>query len=140
MHGDFGPHNCLFSADGDVMAVLDWEIATLGDPLADFAYSVNAWVEPGDAGVYGADPPTALPGFPTRDDLIERYAARTGRDLSGLAFYRSFNSWKTACILHGVYARYMAGQKSTEGVDLEMLFARIGLSLDAASERAKEIA
>ena len=59
---------------------------------------------------------------------------------SGLAFYRSFNSWKTACILHGVYARYMAGQKSTEGVDLEMLFARIGLSLDAASERAKEIA
>ena len=139
VHGDYGPHNSLFSRDGEVIAVLDWEIATLGDPLADFAYSINAWVEPGDAGVYGADPPTALPGFPSRDDLIDRYAAATGADLSGLDYYRAFNSFKTACILHGVYARYRAGQKSTEGVDLDSLFARIGLSLDAAQERAAGI-
>ena len=139
VHGDFGPHNCLFAADGTVTAVLDWEIATLGDPLADMAYSINAWVEPGDAGVYGADPPTALPGFPSRDDLIGRYAAATGADLSNLAYYRAFNSFKTACILHGVYARYLAGQKSTEGVDLPMLFARIGLSLDNAEALAAGI-
>lgn len=139
VHGDFGPHNCLFTADGQVSAVLDWEIATLGDPLADFAYSINAWVEPGDAGVYGADPPTALPGFPSRAELIERYAAATGADLSGLAYYRAFNSWKTACILHGVYARYRAGQKSTEGVDLDSLFSRIGASLDAAAAMADQI-
>jgi aminoglycoside phosphotransferase (APT) family kinase protein len=139
VHGDYGPHNTLFSRSGDVMAVLDWEIATLGDPLADFAYSINAWVEPGDAGVYGADPPTALPGFPSRDEMIGRYAAATGADLSHLAYYRAFNSFKTACILHGVYARYLAGQKSTEGVDLDTLFARIGLSLDAAEERSAEI-
>lgn len=139
VHGDFGPHNCMFATDGQVAAVLDWEIATLGDPLADFAYSINSWVEPGDPGVYGADPPTALPGFPSRDDLIERYAAATGADVSNLAFYRAFNSWKTACILHGVYARYRAGQKSTDGVDVDGLFARIGLSLDAAEERAREI-
>lgn len=136
VHGDYGPHNSLFSSTGDLMAVLDWEIATLGDPLADFAYSLNAWVEPGDPGVYGSDPPTALAGFPSRDDLIARYAAATGADLSELAFYRSFNSFKTACILHGVYARYRAGQKSTEGVDLPMLFARIGLSLDNAAAMA----
>jgi aminoglycoside phosphotransferase (APT) family kinase protein len=139
VHGDYGPHNSLFSQDGEVLAVLDWEIATLGDPLADFAYSLNAWVEPGDAGVYGADPPTALPGFPSRDELIDRYANATGADLSDLPYYRTFNSFKTACILHGVYARYRAGQKSTEGVDVDMLFARIGLSLDAAEERAKGI-
>ncbi len=132
VHGDYGPHNCLFAQTGDLTAVLDWEIATLGDPLADFAYSVNAWVEPGDAGVYGSDPPTALPGFPSRDELIARYAAVTGADMSQITYYRCFNSFKTACILHGVYARYRAGQKSTEGVDLDMLFARIGLSLDAA--------
>ena len=102
--------------------MLDWELASLGDPLADFAYSINAWTEPGDLGVYGADPPTALPGFPSRADLIERYAAITGADLSNLAYYRTFNSWKTGCILHGVYARYRAGQKSTEGVDLEGLY------------------
>jgi aminoglycoside phosphotransferase (APT) family kinase protein len=139
VHGDYGPHNSLFSRDGDVMAVLDWEIATLGDPLADFAYSINAWVEPGDIGVYGADPPTALAGFPSRDELIARYAGATGADLSNLAYYRAFNSFKTACILHGVYARYRAGQKSTEGVDVDMLFARIGFALDAAEQRAAEI-
>jgi aminoglycoside phosphotransferase (APT) family kinase protein len=139
VHGDYGPHNCMFSDSGRVTAVLDWEIATLGDPLADFAYSVNAWVEPGDAGVYGADPPTALPGFPSRAELIARYETATGADLSDLAFYRAFNSFKTACILHGVYARYRAGQKSTEGVDVDMLFARIGLSLDAAEAHAAEI-
>ncbi len=139
VHGDYGPHNAMFSRGGDVTAVLDWEIATLGDSLADFAYSINAWVEPGDAGVYGSDPPTVLAGFPSRDALIGRYAAATGADLSNLAYYRAFNSFKTACILHGVYARYLAGQKSTEGVDLEVLFARIGLSLDAAEARAEEI-
>jgi len=139
VHGDFGPHNCMFSDTGEITAVLDWEIATLGDPLADFAYSINAWVEPGDPGVYGADPPTALPGFPSRDELIARYAAATGADLSDLAFYRAFNAWKTACIIHGVYARYRAGQKSTEGVDVDMLFARIGLSLDVATQHAAAV-
>jgi aminoglycoside phosphotransferase (APT) family kinase protein len=136
VHGDYGPHNCLFARDGSVTAVLDWEIATLGDPLADFAYSINAWVEPGDPGVYGADPPTALPGFPSRAVLMERYAAATGADLSNLGYYRAFNAWKTACILHGVSARYRAGQKSTEGVDLDALYARIGLSIDAAVAHA----
>lgn len=139
VHGDYGPHNSLFSRCGDLVAVLDWEIATLGDPLADFAYSINAWVEPGDAGVYGSDPPTALPGFPSRDEMIARYAAATGADLSDLAFYRTFNSFKTACILHGIYARYLAGQKSAEGVELDVVFARIGLSLDAAEAMSTQI-
>jgi aminoglycoside phosphotransferase (APT) family kinase protein len=139
VHGDFGPHNCMFNASGEVTGVLDWEIATLGDPLADFAYSINAWVEPGDGGVYGADPPTVLPGFPSRDDLIERYASRTGADLSDLPYYRSFNAWKTACILHGVYARYQAGQKSTEGIDVPALYDRFLLSLDRAAEFADGI-
>ena len=76
------------------------------------------------------DPATALPGFPTRAELTARYAATTGADLSNLAYYRAFNSWKTGCILHGVYARYQAGQKSTEGVDLEALRSRVFLALD----------
>jgi aminoglycoside phosphotransferase (APT) family kinase protein len=139
VHGDYGPHNCLFAATGQLTAVLDWEIATLGDPLADFAYSINAWVEPGDSLVEGADPPTVLPGFPTRDEMVARYAAATGADLSHLAFYRAFNSLKTALIIQGVYARYRAGKKSTEGVDLPTLFARIDLSLTAAASMAAEL-
>jgi aminoglycoside phosphotransferase (APT) family kinase protein len=132
VHGDFGPHNSLFSRSGDIEAVLDWELASLGDPLADFAYSLNAWTEVGDEGVYGSDPPTSLPGFPTRAELAARYAALTGADLSNLGYYRAFNSWKTACIVHGVYARYQAGQKSTEGVDLDGLRSRVFLAIDAA--------
>ena len=93
--------------------------------------------EPGDVGVYGSDPPTALPGFPSRRELIDRYASATGADLSDLAYYRAFNSWKTGCILIGVFARYRAGQKSSDGVDLDMLFSRIGASIDAAAAMAE---
>jgi aminoglycoside phosphotransferase (APT) family kinase protein len=138
VHGDFGPHNSLFSQAGEIQAVLDWELASLGDPLADFAYSLNAWTEPGDAGVYGSDPPTALPGFPSRAQLIARYAAITGADVSNLSYYRAFNSWKTGCILHGVYARYLAGQKSTEGVDLDGLRARVDIAIATAAAFADE--
>jgi aminoglycoside phosphotransferase (APT) family kinase protein len=139
VHGDYGPHNALFSSGGEVTAVLDWEIATLGDPLADFAYSVNAWVEPGEESFYGEDPPTAAPGFPRRQEIIDRYAAATGADLSNLAYYRAFNAWKLGCILHGVYARYQAGQKSTDGVDVPGLFSRIDLAVSAAAAQADRL-
>jgi aminoglycoside phosphotransferase (APT) family kinase protein len=136
VHGDFGPHNSLFAADGELRAVLDWELATLGDPLADFAYSLNAWVEPGDPGVYGTDAPTVLPGFPRRAELVARYAAATGRDVAtlngGMAYYRAFNYFKTAGILIGVYARYVGGQKSADDVDLPMMLGRVTASVDMA--------
>jgi aminoglycoside phosphotransferase (APT) family kinase protein len=139
VHGDFSPHNNLFSEAGDITAVLDWELATLGDPLADFAYSLNAWVEAGDAGVYGTDPPTALPGFPSRAELCERYATATGADLGRLDYYRAYNYFKTAGILIGVYARYVAGQKSTEGVDLPMILSRAGGSVDLAWDASESL-
>jgi len=132
VHGDYGLHNTLIGADGRVVAVVDWEISTLGDPLADLAYALNQWAEPGDPPGHRAVPPTSLPGFPSRQALAERYAARTGRDLSGLAYYTAFNRWKSACILHGVYARYRAGQKSTEGVDLDAMRQTIGQTLGLA--------
>ncbi len=134
VHGDYGVHNTMVSDDGEIAAVLDWEIATLGDPLADFASALNAWGEAGDPAAVRADAPTARPGFASRDDLVALYADRTGADLSDLAYYRSFNSLKTACIIHGVYARYRRGQKSTEGVDMDALHERIGASIDLAEE------
>lgn len=139
VHGDYGVHNSMISDDGEVVAVLDWEIATLGDPLADFAYALNAWAEASDPTASGGDPPTALPGFDTRDRLMEYYAEQTGADLSNLAYYRAYNSLKTACIIHGVYARYQRGQKSTEGVDLQALYQRIGLSIEFALAHAEGI-
>ncbi|MGI9644110.1 MAG: phosphotransferase family protein [Ilumatobacteraceae bacterium] len=136
VHGDYGVHNTMIGADGEVAAVLDWEIATLGDPLADFAYALNAWTEADDPVAARSDPPTALAGFSSRRELAERYAADTGADLSHLSYYRSFNWLKTACIIHGVYARYRRGQKSVEGVDLEALHDRIGASIDLAEAHA----
>lgn len=134
VHGDFGVHNSMFGADGRVTAVLDWEIGTLGDPLADFAYALNAWVQPDDAPDAHLTSPTTLEGFVDRDALIGYYADRTGADLSQLGYYRGFNSFKTACIIHGVYARYRLGMKSTEGVDMDALHRRIGDSI-ATAER-----
>src|SRR5690606_21163751 len=128
VHGDYGTHNCLVGADGTIAAVVDWEISTLGDPLADLAYALNQWSQPDDAVHLRQSPPTALPGFPTRAALAERYAQRTGRDISHLDYYVCFNRWKSAAIVHGVYARYMAGKKSTEGIDVEELRARVGHS------------
>jgi aminoglycoside phosphotransferase (APT) family kinase protein len=134
VHGDYGVHNVMIDDSGDVAAVLDWEIGTLGDPLADVAYAINAWIEPTDAPDAAEVSPTALPGFASRDELIGFYADRTGTDLSGLGYYRAFNSFKTACIIHGVYARYQLGMKSTEGVDMQALFDRIQLSIATAED------
>jgi aminoglycoside phosphotransferase (APT) family kinase protein len=130
VHGDYGLHNCLIGSDARVAAVVDWEISTLGDPLADLAYALNQWAEP-DEDRDGAA--TALPGFPRRAELAARYAEKSGRDLSLLDYYIGFNWWKTACIVHGVYARYRAGKKSADGVDLDNLRMRIGQALDLSS-------
>ena len=134
VHGDYGFHNVLIGADSTIAAVVDWEISTLGDPLADLAYALNPWPE--NAADIAASPDTAscVAGFPAKSALAKRYAARTGRDLGMLDFYIGFNCWKTAAIIHGVYARYMAGNKSTDGVDLVSLRERIDASLSAAEE------
>ncbi len=134
VHGDYGVHNVMIDERGDVTAVLDWEIATLGDPLADFAYALNAWAEPTDSELAATVSPTALPGFSSRDDLVRDYSERTGADLSDLGYYRSFNSFKTACIIHGVYARYKLGMKSTEGIDMTALYERILTSIELADQ------
>ena len=134
VHGDYGLHNCLVGKDGRIAAVVDWEISTLGDPLADLAYALNQWPDPSDPEPPAATAATSPPGFPPRTALARRYAERTGRDLSRLDYYVAFNRWKSACIVHGVYARYMEGKKGTEGVDLEGLRASIGRALSLADQ------
>jgi aminoglycoside phosphotransferase (APT) family kinase protein len=135
VHGDYYLHNCLFSSDSNVSAVLDWELATLGDPLADLGYTLRAWPEEENDPYLEPTAPTAVPGLPFRAELAQRYANRTGFPVDLLDYYVGFNHWKTAAILHGVYARYRAGQKSTEGVDMEGLREGILKALDGA-ERA----
>jgi aminoglycoside phosphotransferase (APT) family kinase protein len=134
VHGDYGLHNTLTGPDCTIAAVVDWEISTLGDPLADLAYALNPWPDPTDKEPPTPGAATSVPGYPPRSELAARYAARTGRDLSRLDYYVGFNRWKTAAIVHGVYARYMEGKKSAEGVDLDEMRARIGHALDLSEQ------
>jgi aminoglycoside phosphotransferase (APT) family kinase protein len=122
VHGDYRHDNTLVSRrEGHpvVAAVVDWELSTLGDPLADLATWLTYWTGHDEAGqplVVGAGVPT-LPGFPTADEVARRYAAVTGRDVTGLGYYRAFTDFRLAVIAEGVHARYLAGIASGAGYD-----------------------
>jgi len=109
VHGDYRLDNTMFDDRAKVAAVLDWEICTLGDPLADMGLLMVYWNEPGDPPAALGMTPTLAAGFPSRAELRARYAERSGRDLSALDFYVAFGYWKLACIIEGVYARYAGG-------------------------------
>ncbi|MFM7069102.1 MAG: phosphotransferase family protein, partial [Actinomycetes bacterium] len=109
VHGDYRLDNCMLDADGSVMAVLDWEICTLGDPLADLGLLCVYWSDPDEGAVLPQASPTAFDGFPRKADLVARYAEVSGRDVSQLGFYVAFGYWKLTCIIAGVYARYAGG-------------------------------
>lgn len=114
IHNDYHLRNLLFDPERPlrVRAVLDWEMATIGDPLMDLAVFLSYWVEPGD-------PPaiprhlasvTTLPGFPGRRELVERYGRESGRDVSKLSWYLPFAYFKLGVILQQIYARWKSGQ------------------------------
>ncbi len=109
VHGDYRLDNCMIDSTGEVVAVLDWEICTLGDPLADLGLLWVYWTDEGEQAVLPQSAPTTLGGFPTKVQLMERYENESGRDLSDLPFYVAFGYWKLTCILAGVYARYAGG-------------------------------
>jgi aminoglycoside phosphotransferase (APT) family kinase protein len=135
VHGDYRLDNCLVGDDGRIAAVLDWEICTLGDPLADLGLLMVYWTDPEDESAALLTAPTALPGFLRRKDLLQRYAERSGRDLSAIDYYTAFGSWKLACIVEGVYARYRGGAMGSEASGFEAFATQVE-RLAAAAEEA----
>ena len=119
VHGDYRMDNTVLGPDGTVRAVLDWEICTLGDPLADMGLLMVYWTDPGDEGALIGVTPTTAPGFPDRDEIKARYASVSGRDLGLLDFYVAFGYWKLACIIQGVYARYAGGATAGDRSSVE---------------------
>jgi aminoglycoside phosphotransferase (APT) family kinase protein len=117
-HGDYRFGNCLVDVGARrVAAVLDWELCTLGDPLADVGYLGVYWSDPG-AAVRRHNDPSGAPGFPTYAELCQRYADRTGFDLGDIGYYVAFSSWRLAVISEGVYARYLHGVMGDVAADV----------------------
>jgi len=127
VHGDYRLDNTVLDDDGNVVAILDWEICTLGDPLADLGLLMVYWAEAGDGEValLGVAP-TSLPGFATRDELLDRYATASGLDVSGVSYYKAFGLWKLACILQGVYARYAGGAAAGDRSGVDQFASHVG--------------
>jgi aminoglycoside phosphotransferase (APT) family kinase protein len=136
VHGDYRLDNMILAASGEVAAVVDWELCTLGDPLADVGLLLVYWSEPGDEFTPLFEAPTVAAGFPSRDDIKARYAELSNRDLSEIDYYVALGYWKLAIILEGVFARYAAGQygKPDEGYQE---FAKVVEGLAEAADAAE---
>jgi aminoglycoside phosphotransferase (APT) family kinase protein len=114
VHGDYRLGNAILSASppARIVAVLDWELSTIGDPLADLGYLVATYAEAGSPGIpLELSTVTRLPGFPTRADLVERYASAAGRDVDSLGWYEALALWKAAVFCEAIYARYLRGER-----------------------------
>jgi aminoglycoside phosphotransferase (APT) family kinase protein len=136
VHGDYRLDNMILSPGGEIAAVVDWELCTLGDPLADVGMLMVYWSQPGDEETALFDPPTMASGFPLRDELTARYAERSGRDLGELDFFVALASWKLAIILEGVYARFAAGQYGASDEAFQE-FANVVVRLAEAADEAE---
>jgi aminoglycoside phosphotransferase (APT) family kinase protein len=110
VHGDFRMDNLVLTGAGEVAAVLDWELCTLGDPLADLGMLVVTWAAPGEPTDHLlSGTPSAAGGFPDRDAMIARYAAGAGCDVSEIGYFVAFSLWKLACIAEGIRTRLGSG-------------------------------
>jgi aminoglycoside phosphotransferase (APT) family kinase protein len=139
VHGDYKLDNVVLDAKAPahIAGILDWEMSTIGDPIADLGYMLSFWREPGD----DADrllseqlEITRMPGFPTREELVERYADRTGRHVGDVTWYEVLATWKLAILLEGSYARHLSG------VTDDPFFALLEKGVPALARRALGVA
>jgi aminoglycoside phosphotransferase (APT) family kinase protein len=117
VHGDYRLDNTMLAPDdlGTVVAVLDWEMSTLGDPLADLGLFLLYWGSPTAQNVATGEPIGTRPGFLSRDEVVARYAQRSGRNVDNLDWYLVFASYKLAIIVEGINARIRMGKTLGDG-------------------------
>ncbi len=138
VHGDYRLGNTMFAREAPprLNAIFDWELATIGDPLADVGYLVATYAQPGDEEdtLFALGAVTRRPGFPTREQLIARYEQRSGRSMSDVRWYTTLALWKSAVFLEGSYKRRLAG--TTE----DAFFDKLETGVPAIAERAWQTA
>jgi aminoglycoside phosphotransferase (APT) family kinase protein len=130
VHGDYRLDNAVLSPAGEVKAVLDWELCSVGDPLADVGLMIAYWNElgavAGQAGALFREPVTAVGGFPTGAELATEYARASGRDLTDVDYWIAFAYWKVAIIVEGVYRRWLNDPGNGSGAgELQPAVARL---------------
>ncbi|MBU3864613.1 phosphotransferase family protein [Streptomyces sp. 4503] len=135
VHGDYRLDNVILAPGefGRIAAVLDWEMATLGDPLADLGMLLMYWDRTCEPVLAARHVPTANPGFPSGREVAARYAEKSGRDIDGLPFYQALGCFKLAVIAEGIHARYSAGQTVGTG------FERVGSAVPALLRSGLEL-
>jgi aminoglycoside phosphotransferase (APT) family kinase protein len=136
VHGDYRIDNTMVAQDdaGHILAVLDWEMSTLGDPMTDVGVLGVYWGDRHATPVLGSQGVSNLPGFPSRDEVMERYAKQSGRDLSELDFYLVYAGFKLAIIVEGIHARYLMGKTLGEG------FEDMSHAVEALAQAALDVA
>jgi aminoglycoside phosphotransferase (APT) family kinase protein len=137
IHGDYKLDNVMFAPDlpVELVAVVDWEQSTIGDPLVDLGWMIGLWIEPGErASLAGGSPFAATADVPTRRDLVARYAEQSGRDVANLSFYCVLGLFKLACVMEGSFARFRAGTSD------DAYFAALETGVPALARRALEFA
>jgi aminoglycoside phosphotransferase (APT) family kinase protein len=138
VHGDYKLDNVLFApaAPATLVAILDWEMATIGDPLADLGYLTGTWTNPGESAdrLLGLSAVTAQPGFPVRRELAAWYADRSGLALDDLAWYQALALWKLAILLEASYRRFLTGTTS------DAFFGELERGVPEIAEHALEAA
>jgi aminoglycoside phosphotransferase (APT) family kinase protein len=136
VHGDYRIGNVMVATDGTLVAVLDWELWTVGDVLADLGFLLNNWYEPDDPTpqVFMEVPPTVTGDFGSRAGVLDAYAAQTGFDLTAVDYYRGFQHWRMAVLAEGVKRRYEQAEMAGTDVDFGHLDRRVVDLADLAAE------
>jgi len=127
VHSDYRLGNVIIGADEQVAAVLDWELCALGDVMVDLGFLINNWDEPADSApsIWMQEAPTRAGGFPSRADVVARYARKTGFEIADLDYYRAFAYWRIAIIGEGIKRRYETGALGENRADIHAIDTRV---------------
>ena len=137
VHGDYRLGNTMVAPDepSRIVAVLDWEMGAIGDPRADLGYLLAMYSEPGGPpSALGTSPVTALPGFPSKSELADLYAERSGREVESLSWFEGLALWKAAVFCEAIYGRYVRGELGAEDERAARFEEGVPLLAEAAAE------